>query len=325
MLVTKSVNDGLGRPLNHCRLFESRDIDETRERISQVMQPHKLVPLRRLTMSPMYMDYLPLRKMGIGAIGLGRSHVDVGTVGDYHLIICCTAGSARITRDTGEIDIGANSGVCLAPGERFAGDFSEDCEQLVLRIDATSFDAHAGQRNSRLLPDFRLDNAGLRPWVGLMSTILNDRTTSELIKQEERIAADYEQLLIGLLINGQRLEAPTTRTTVAPACVKRAESFMHEHYARPLKLEDIATAADVPPRTLIDAFGRFRGTSPMRRLREIRLGKARSILLSEDGSANVAAAALDAGFAHFGRFAKEYQSRFGELPSQTRERALRKL
>ena len=54
-------------------------------------------------------------------------------------------------------------------------------------------------------------------------------------------------------------------------------------------------------------------------LKAIRLEKAHAALQSGDskGGADVTKIALDAGFAHLGRFAQAYRLRFGELPSAT--------
>jgi AraC-like DNA-binding protein len=53
-------------------------------------------------------------------------------------------------------------------------------------------------------------------------------------------------------------------------------------------------------------------------LRSIRLELARAELAKAGRlSSSVAAAAHASGFAHLGRFARDYQARFGELPSET--------
>ncbi|MGN4071462.1 anthranilate 1,2-dioxygenase regulatory protein AndR, partial [Burkholderia gladioli] len=47
------------------RLFESRDLDETRERISRVMQPHALVPGGRRHGGAAHMDFVRLGRLGL--------------------------------------------------------------------------------------------------------------------------------------------------------------------------------------------------------------------------------------------------------------------
>jgi len=87
-------------------------------------------------------------------------------------------------------------------------------------------------------------------------------------------------------------------------------------FADPLSLGDIAQASGVPTRTLLESFKRFRNTSPIRYLRDVRLDEAREALIA--GSVSTAAeAAMSAGLMHLGRFSREYAERFGEKPSDT--------
>jgi transcriptional regulator GlxA family with amidase domain len=97
--------------------------------------------------------------------------------------------------------------------------------------------------------------------------------------------------------------------------------FIEANARETLRLQDIAAAANVPARTLLDGFRRFRQTSPGRFLRDLRLDRARESLIERDGEASVTTAALEAGFTHLGRFARAYADRFGEKPSETLARS----
>lgn len=98
---------------------------------------------------------------------------------------------------------------------------------------------------------------------------------------------------------------------------------MEANVAKPIRLGDIAEAAGVPVRTLLDGFQRFRSQSPMQRLREMRLDRAHAQLLAAHENTSVAAAALDCGFLHFGRFSEAYRRRFGRSPSATLKQSSR--
>jgi transcriptional regulator GlxA family with amidase domain len=143
------------------------------------------------------------------------------------------------------------------------------------------------------------------------------------LSTEERIrraaVQPHTRQLLGLLVNSRRRrEAPQSpRLHAVPACVHRAEAFIEAHVADPITLDDIAAAARTPVRTLLDGFRRFRDTSPMQHLRNVRLNLAQDRLVSES-SASVASIALECGFGNLGRFAQNYVERFGELPSETR-------
>ena len=312
---------GPSHALGLCRVFESVDLDDARERISRIMQPHELKPISRSRRAAYQMNYLSMPSMGMGTISLGGMQVDVGSVDGYHLLIFCIRGQARIVRNGSEIEISSSKGVCLAPGDAFRGEFSADCEQLVFKIDPCLLDAYAGRRNSRLGPVFELDKHMLRPWVNVVGGILQDPAAVEIIRRDDRVASDYQQLMASLLVSGQGLLEPAPPGIgAAPASVHRAEMFIRAHYTNPLSLEDIALACGASPRTLLDNFRKFRQTSPMRFLRDIRLDAVREDI-RRCADTNVSTLAMNAGFGHLGRFARDYKDRFGEAPSGTRRRA----
>ena len=67
------------RCLQQHRLFESLDLDDTRERISSVMQPHTLQPSGPSTGAASHMDFVRIGGVGLGAIRFGapmRVHPD---------------------------------------------------------------------------------------------------------------------------------------------------------------------------------------------------------------------------------------------------------
>jgi AraC-like DNA-binding protein len=108
---------------------------------------------------------------------------------------------------------------------------------------------------------------------------------------------------------------------VAPRGVRRAVDYMQSHLHAPMTLADIIGASGVPGRTLLKHFRDWRGVSPMRHLRNVRLAQARQTLLRANPDENVTEIAMSVGFTHLGRFSLEYRRHFGESPSQT----LRKL
>lgn len=124
-------------------------------------------------------------------------------------------------------------------------------------------------------------------------------------------------LLIEALSNRYSNELARSAPAPAPRHVKWAIDFMHHNIAKPISLNDIATAAKVSVRTLQQGFRQFRNTSPMSYLREARMIAARHDLLACHNTQTVADIALKWGFAHPGRFATDYKKRFGQSPSQT--------
>jgi AraC-like DNA-binding protein len=131
----------------------------------------------------------------------------------------------------------------------------------------------------------------------------------------------FEQLITTALLlshphnHSQALER--LEKAVAPRGVKRAIDYMQSHLHDPVTLADIIAASGVPGRTLLKHFKNWRGVSPMRHLRNVRLARARAALLRASHDGNVTEIAMSLGFTHLGRFSLEYRRQFGESPSQT--------
>jgi AraC-like DNA-binding protein len=140
--------------------------------------------------------------------------------------------------------------------------------------------------------------------------------------------AQLESEIVALLLESQPHNYSRELSRFADAGkwqLRAAEEYIRSSAHLPLSLGDICAAAGVNARTLQHAFRRHRGCSPMTFLRRIRLHSAHEELLRPARDTTVAGQAAKWGFLHFGRFSRTYQSEFGELPSQTLQRARRKI
>ncbi|MFK0166965.1 helix-turn-helix transcriptional regulator [Rhizobium sp. NPDC090279] len=108
---------------------------------------------------------------------------------------------------------------------------------------------------------------------------------------------------------------------ILPRQVRRAVDFAKAYAATPINVSDMAAAADVSVRALQVNFQRFIGQSPLQYLRGIRLEGVRNDLVNADPSASVSEIARRWGFVNLGRFAQEYRSAFGVLPSSEMAKA----
>lgn len=301
------------------RVFESNDVEYTRDQISIILQPHLLSPKGRWQGTQCYVDHFPIGRVGLGTIHFGNMQVHVPSYAHY-LVALCLRGNATIRADRKEYSIGGGSAHIMIPGEEMLGTFSADCEQFFVRISTEAVRAHTGFRHLVFRKELDLSSPAVMPWLQQVALIAANPRMAQMISNHPLLSSDYERLLLNLLLAGQshceRNDAPGQ---IAPASVRRAEAYIHAHAADPISLSDIAVAAGVPARTLLDSFKHFRQTSPIRYLKDVRLDNARE-RLRQRGADTVAQVALDAGFAHLGRFAADYSKRFGELPSDTQRR-----
>lgn len=102
-----------------------------------------------------------------------------------------------------------------------------------------------------------------------------------------------------------------------PHHLRRAEDFMAENASKPIRLADIAAAADCSVRTLTAVFRRFRDTTPLAALHALRLDQVRAAITTQQDGTSTASIAARFGFTNAWRFSTAYRARFGESPSET--------
>lgn len=317
--------------LRKYRLFESSDLDETRESISRVMQPHALRPTGRAE-GTSHMDFVKVGRLGLGTIAFGSDmHVDVESVDGYYLLMFCLSGRALARTRGTTLQVDRYNGILCRPGHSFDAMLSDHCEQFVLRIDAHAFVSVLGEEPSRIAAHLPVGGPLLRGWMEQLRTLTGSTDLLESARAHPRIAAHMEHLLIELLSQSGTLTPSADAVDlvrgssarpagIAPAFVVRAEEFVRAHSADALQLQDIAAAAGVPARTLRDGFQQFRSMTPMQFVRDTRMAHARQRLLRSDGQVRISDVALECGFFHLGRFSLAYAKAFGESPSDTLRR-----
>ncbi len=95
------------------------------------------------------------------------------------------------------------------------------------------------------------------------------------------------------------------------------EAWMDKNLNNTISLDDLASVAGVSVRSIQKAFRQYRQCTPMDALMQKRLDKAHQMLTTPTESMTVLDVAMELGYLHPSRFAKQYKKRFGENPSET--------
>lgn len=103
--------------------------------------------------------------------------------------------------------------------------------------------------------------------------------------------------------------------------VERFDDVVRANLGTITRVDHLAAAACISPRTLLRAFRVVCGTTPFRYLREVRLDEARHLLSSVGTPGSVTEIAARCGFRCLDSFSAGYKASFGERPSETRQRA----
>jgi transcriptional regulator GlxA family with amidase domain len=143
------------------------------------------------------------------------------------------------------------------------------------------------------------------------------------ILQRSLAAEHFEHFIAATLLLAQphnysdELLAPST--PALPRHIQRVVEVIESRPDHPWTAASLASHACVSMRSLQEGFARHLGVSPMKYLRDVRLGRVRAQLMAADsvGGMTVSDVASRWGFVHLGRFTEAYRNKFGELPSQT--------
>ncbi len=134
-------------------------------------------------------------------------------------------------------------------------------------------------------------------------------------------------LLKGLLLSqphNYSVQLANASAQTPPHYLTRARQFIHDNAREPIALEDIERAAGVSRFKLFDGFREYFGCAPIAYLKRYRLESVRRDILEDRSVRNISSVALSWGMSHLGRFSTEYKAMFGESPSDTLKRAIKR-
>ena len=162
--------------------------------------------------------------------------------------------------------------------------------------------------------------------AGLIASICADLDQDDPKISDPLVSLHLTEALVALLLRAvphRKVDGEDRLSPAAPYYIVRCEKFLSQNLSRQFSLHELADEVGASARTLSSGFRRFRNTTPMGRLREIRLDRARALLSAGDGTETIGEIATRCGMSHLGRFAHYYAQRFNELPSETQLRVRR--
>ncbi len=104
------------------------------------------------------------------------------------------------------------------------------------------------------------------------------------------------------------------------------KSFLLTSLEETMTIQNISEEFKISDKTLQNSFKSLFGITPKHFIHLLKLNRAHEDLLHADvKNTNVSDISMKWGFSHFGRFAKDYKALFNVLPSETLNRAQKKL
>ncbi|SDI13481.1 AraC family transcriptional regulator [Pseudomonas panipatensis] len=316
--------------LSRFEVCRTRDLDEARHWGERIFCANRLRSLDAKGSVNTRIYYRRLGGIGIGRMSYGGDiSIDPGQLETFSLIQMPIRGQERI--DFGEQRVLSDPTVAsiLNAHVPFVINHSNSTEKLIIRLDNNVLERHCQQHLGRSLRkdiEFQaampLDTPQGRRWMRMVGW-LYDSLSADEGELPPILASQFEHTLVSMLLacqpNNYSAELMADEgPSIAPSFVKRVERYIEEHAHEPISIVDMAEYAGVSSRSLFTGFRRFRNTSPMLYLKEVRLRNVHEELQRQSpGGSTVTAVAFRWGFSHLGHFTTDYKRRFGESPSET--------
>jgi len=228
-----------------------------------------------------------------------------------------------------EVVAGPSTGVIFGPGSPVQTSRGANSAELAVKVERKALEEELSGLLGRpvegplgLPPEVDLSTGPGYSWRRLIRLLCSELEFESSLFYEPLMAEQVRcSVLSGLLLSlPHRYHEELTSPAGAgpPRAIRRVVDTIQNEPERPFTVTDLARVANMSVRSLQEGFRRHVGTAPMTYLQEVRLVRAHEALRRADPvRMTVAAVAHRWGFAHLGRFASAYRSRFGESPSAT--------
>jgi AraC-like DNA-binding protein len=320
--------------------FSSRSLEEVHAHMNRSIEAHDLAVDERGALAFRHHS-AALGRLSINAIhyGMEAGHirVSVPAITSKFLLQVSLHGNSHFRAGRHEFDLPAGTVTVLAPGFKHEQILSPDYRHLLVciprRLVETALQRELGCDGSHPIAFQTAPFSEGTPCAALwrmVKMICDDLDSRSPVLGHPRIAASLEDTLIRTILatipNTYSDHFNSLSELHTPYYLRRAEEYVRQNAVEPITLEDIVRAAGVSTRTLHSSFRDYRGTTPLAYLKAHRLDLARSQLESAvKQQQTVTEIAFACGFNHLSKFARDYQLRFGETPSQTRRRGIREI
>jgi AraC-like DNA-binding protein len=211
-----------------------------------------------------------------------------------------------------------------------------DATQICIKIDRAGLESELAHILGRPVDkhirfDLEMDltsPAGAR-WLSMVKLLIETLDDPHVVATNG--LAPHVEYLERSLISSLLVQQPHSMTSQVyapaesrnPRAVQKVLDHIESVPGSQFTMGDLAVAAGISSRQLQNLFQQQFGMSPMTYLRQTRLDGVHSDLQRGVDGTKVSDVAFSWGFNHLGRFAQNYERKFGESPSQTLRAALK--
>ncbi|MTD58736.1 helix-turn-helix domain-containing protein [Amycolatopsis sp. RM579] len=320
-------------PLERYKLFESRDLDDTREKVGKILCPHKMYVVGRQARLHARMHCRRLRNIAITYVSYGwDTRVNPGELGSFFAILIPHVGKGHYRSGFEQAQTDAQRVAVASPTSSLQMRLSGDCENLVVRIERAAVEAKLSEMLDGALREPIRFELGMdvtkgyaRSWYATLRHGIAELDHPETLLTHPLLMEQFEQSVItGLLLSQPHNYTAMLHRDDRPVPSRLlgiAIDIMEGHPEWAHTPASLAKHAGVSVRALQKAFREQLDSSPSEYLRGVRLQRVHDELsAAQHDTTTVGEIASKWGMAHHGRFAAVYRERFGESPKQTLSR-----
>ncbi|PHR59932.1 MAG: transcriptional regulator [Robiginitomaculum sp.] len=317
-------------PLEKFMLQKSDNIAEVRSLVGDIFCPHTVSPKKTGRLAKFQMNHVKFGKSSsLNYLKYGSEvTIEPGKMADvFNVQVQLSGNTKTICGDQGASMTQGTASV-LSPGQYVTMDWSEDASMLIYSVSKQAVEKKleailGGHLTNTLVFDTMMNcetGGGSAFWRSLQFLQKELEISGQFLNAP--LAVDhFEQSLILSMLYGQQHNYSGALehgiSFVAPIHVKRVEDYIRANARNRITIEDLTQISGVSARTLFAGFKQFRGISPMKYLREVRMDFVQKDLLDPSLSKTVTEIAMRWGFIQLGRFSVEYKKKFGQSPSET--------
>jgi AraC-like DNA-binding protein len=314
------------------------DIDEFTDSLNSVFYPAHV----KLVGSPARASQAELSAVRLNHLTIGRARfgseaqVDPGDLGTYHVNVPISGTVFSQCGDQQVIATPERAAIFTPNEHTVLPHWHADATQICIKIHRASLEAELANIlgrpiDKRIRFEMAMDltsPAGAR-WLSMLKILLDTLDDPDtLVTTGLPAHIDYLEraLIAGLLVRQPHSLTAQVNTPLEPSnpqAVQRVIDHVESFPGSQFTVGDLAAIAGVGARQLQNLFHEQFGMSPTTYIRHIRLDGVRADLLRGNDSTKVSNVAFSWGFNHLGRFASQYEQKFGETPSQTLRTAVR--
>ncbi|UAL29665.1 AraC family transcriptional regulator [Nocardioides rotundus] len=307
-------------------LLDTADLEFARDVVARAYAPHGIVLHGSPEKFRVHQASLERDGMAVDLLTYGSDSdvVPFEPLGAVYCIMHAAEGRLDVMAGSREVMVGPGDSAAIDPDTLFRMHWYDDLLVRNVRVSRelverrwAALTGNAAAEPPPLQVSPPADRAAAQRWQKCVAFLEQSLAEPGLRDVSDLWWSRLEEYVVHTLMT---THAPTAEPSVSglrPAAVSRALQHIHDHAGDALVLEDLGEAAGVSRRSLQRAFQQHLGTTPIAYLTQVRLERARADLLdAEPGETTVTDVANRWGFAHHGRFARQFRERFGELPSE---------